>query len=339
MIGTTVSRLINTFLLCAFVTTVHGQGWQPEQKLYAAPPGQPDQKQSCGQMPSTTILSCVFEAGLTGNLHIFEIQSSDGGVTWSGSNQITNDTNEFDPFVAVDSSRGVLWMVYSRNDSPGNDLIIRQKACASCSWSAPVTIIADGANHWDASLLVAGNGDLLALEQLEGTGGNGNWGMIRSLRSSDGGNTWQSPNVIYDGPGEELFPRAVQKTDGVIHLMFRVARQYPFLQIGQVWSGDYGYTWTGYSVFQYSFSQDQEFTFLGSQGGQNETAIASIGGYVNHWVSWDNGNTWSGPNQVSAIAGGEDGEMAMGCRGPVFTFDDHSMNAWERRYDWYTSCQ
>jgi hypothetical protein len=110
-------------------------------------------------------------------------------------------------------------------------------------------------------------------------------------------------------------------------------------QIGEVWSSDNGYTWAGYSVFQYNFTQDQESTFIGSQGGQNITVIASIAGYVNFWESWDSGSTWEGPYQISSVSGGEDGEMAMGCRGPIFTLDDHTNNFWQRRYDWYTSCQ
>lgn len=319
---------------------VYGQGWQPDQLLYFAPAGQPDQKQSCGQLPTTKVMICVYEAGLSGNLHIYEIQSANGGVSWSAPVRVTNESGgEFDPYIAIDPYRNRLWMVYSRNAPPGNNLIIRQKSCASCSWSSGTTVIGDGANHWDASLLVLSNGDLLALEQLEGPGGTAQ-GKIRSIRSSDGGYTWQSPSIIIDESGHETFPRAVQKIDGVIHLVFRDSSHGSRLQIGQLWSGDYGHTWQGHSVFQYNYTQDQWATFVGSQGGNNVTVIARISGYINHWVSWDNGSTWGGPYRVSdIIADAWDGEMAMGCRGPIFTLSDGTMNFWEKRYDWYTSCQ
>jgi len=253
--------------------------------------------------------------------------------------QVTSESGgEFDPYIAVDPYRGKLWLLYSRNAPPGNDLIVRQKVCASCTWTTGTTVIADGANHWDAGLVVLNNGDILALETLEGFGGTAP-GKIRSVRSSDGGITWQAPSMIIDESGEETFPRAVQKVDGVIHLMFRDRSHGSKLQIGQLWSGDYGYTWQGHSVFQYSYTQDQWFSFIGSQGGYNVTVVANIAGYVNHWVSWDNGNSWGGPYQVSSVPGGGDAEMAMGCRGPVFTLSDSAMNVWEKRYDWYTSCQ
>jgi hypothetical protein len=317
-----------------------GQAWQPEQLLYSALSDQKDQKPSCGQMPSTTTMVCVYETHVRGQLHLYEIRSRDGGVTWSAPVQVTAESSaEFDPYIATDLYRGKLWLLYSHNVSRGNDLVIRQKLCESCPWSDPTVVIGDGANHWDASLLVLNNGDILALEQLEGPGGNGAPGKIRSIRSLDGGVSWRPPSVIYDGPGEELFPRAVQKVGGVIHLMFRVSAQYPKLQIGQVWSNDNGYTWTGYSVFRYNFTQDQEFTFIGSQGGQNITVLASIAGYINYWTSWDNGGAWVGPYRVSSVDGGEDGEMVMGCRGPILLLDDHANNVWAKRYDAYSNCQ
>jgi hypothetical protein len=195
---------------------------------------------------------------------------------------------------------------------------------------------ADGGNHWDASLTGLNNGHLLALEQFEAYEGDPN-GQIRSLRSTDG-TSWSGPTVIFDEPGyPEIYPVAVQKSDGIIHLMFR-DRAHGSLQIGQLWSSDYGYTWTGHSVFSNNQIQPRTFSFVGTQGGINLTVLASISDRVHHWTSWDNGSTWEGPYQTTNLSSSGDGEMSVGCRGPIFSF---SWNYYFvlKRYDWYSSCQ
>jgi hypothetical protein len=313
--------------------------WQPEQIIY---PGaaQNDQKVTCSQFPGTTTHFCVLEIGTSTSLHLYEIQSTDGGVSWSSPVQVTADSPaEYDPSMQIDFARGRLSMIYSKNGSiPGsNDLMIRQKLCLACGWSSPVTVVADGGNNWDAHLLVAGNGDLLALETLEGFGGTGP-GKIRQVRSTDGGASWGSPTIIIDESGEETFPAAVQKSDGVIHLMFRDTSHGGGQQIGQIWSGDYGYTWSGHSVFAYDPANPREFYSIASQGGINETVLAGIGNRLHHWTSWDNGNSWEGPYQTTTTTGSQDGEISMGCRGPIFTFNGPGFSAHELRFDTGSTC-
>ncbi len=206
-----------------------------------------------------------------------------------------------------------------------------------------MTVIADGHNNWDANLLVAGNGDLLVLETLEGTGGNGP-ASIHSFRSTDGGNTWGPRANIISTSGQQWYPAAVQKADGVIHLMFRDTTYSSNEQIGQMWSSDYGYTWTGYSNFMFNGSQRKWFSFIGSQSSQNVTVLAAVLNsqgvpQVNHWQSWDNGNTWEGPYITTGIVPSQDAEFSIGCRGVIFTFTGPNTSAYERRYDWTTYCQ
>jgi hypothetical protein len=231
--------------------------------------------------------------------------------------------------------------LYSRTRFPANDLFISYKTCASCAWSSPVTVIADGKNNWDASLLVLANGHLLVLETIEGFGGAGP-GQIRSIRSTNSGATWAAPALILNEAGEETYPVAVQKSDGIIHLMFRDTSHGNGIQIGQLWSSDQGFTWTGHSVFSYGAVQKQ-FSFIGTQGGQNLTVLASllIGSVwkVHHWQSWNNGITWEGAYlTVTTTSTTIDAEFSMGCRGPIFTFTS-GLQFRGRRYDVYTSCQ
>lgn len=336
-----MKQIMPALLLLLFSLSATGQGWQPEQVLYSST--QPDVEGSCGRFPNTNTNICVAEFKNPNNtLDLYEFQSTNGGVSWSGAFQITTHSeSEYDAFVAPDPARGRIWLLYSRTRFPANDLFISYKTCPSCAWSSPITVIADGKNNWDASLLVLSNGHLLVLETIEGFGGTGP-GLIRSIRSANAGTTWGAPTVIFNETGEETYPVALQKFDGVIHLMFRDTSHGSGTQIGQLWSSDQGLTWTGHSVFSYS-SQQKQFTFIGTQGGQNITVLASllVGSVwrVHHWQSSNNGITWQGPFlTVTTSSNTQDAEFSLGCRGPIFTFTN-GFQFRGRRYDWYTSCQ
>lgn len=322
------------------VTSSGEAQWQPEQII--ASTSRPDPEGSCGRFPSSTATVCIYEEGANfGGMNLFEKVSWDGGVTWSSASQVTFDAgkDEFDPFIAVDSGRGRLWLLYSRNRTGGgNELLIRYKGCSTCPWTSPTTVISDSGNHWDASLLVVNNGHLLALETIESAEGALD-GQIRSIRSTDGGFSWGAPSVIFDEPGvPETYPVALQKSDGFIHLMFRDKAHGGGNQIGQLWSNDGGYTWTGHSVFSFNSSQPREFSFIGTQGSTNITVLATISGRVHHWQSSNNGVSFAGPFQTTSTTSTADAEFTVGCRGAIFTYT--APNGFrERRFDWYSSCQ
>lgn len=330
--------LLTISYLWLSLSLVSGQGWQFEQYFYGG--GFTSPEGSCARFPGSAETICIFEKGPDPyNLDLYQIRSSDGGTTWTAPVQVTNFTAaEFDPYLVADPSRGRVWLLYSKNASPGNDLLIRHLDCPSCSWSGDHLVRSDGGNHWDASLLILANGDLLALETLESYEGDPN-GQIRSIRSTDAGVSWGTPVVIIDEfPYPETYPVALQKVDGVIHLMFRdKAHGNHSLQVGQVWSTDNGHTWTGHSVFSNNQSLPREFSFIGTQGGQNITVLATVSGRVHHWTSWNNGVTWEGPYQTTALSTSNDAEVSLGCKGLIFSF------SWSyyfvlRRYDWYSSC-
>lgn len=225
--------------------------------------------------PYTNTTVCVYEAGPDfGGMSLYEVRSTDGGVSWSGPLR--------SPSIAV--------MSMTPSSPP------TRHAREECGCSTP----------------------------------NGVW--ARSSLSAT--KTVHGAAVTY--------PVAVKKIDGVIHLMSRDQNHPPGgkLQIGQMFSEDNGYTWTGHSVFSYNFTQDQQFSFIGSQGGQNVTVLAAkpIGGKVHHWTSWNNGLTWEGPYETTQSTGAADAEFSVGCRGVVFTFTA-PFSFKGRRYDWYGSCQ
>jgi hypothetical protein len=132
--------------------------------------------------------------------------------------------------------------------------------------------------------------------------------------------TWGPRQYIISAPGEQTYPGAVQKADGTIHLMFRDTGFSSNVQIGQLWSSDYGITWTGHSAFHFNSSQSTTFEYLGSEGAPNETVVETVNNNAYYWQSFDNGNTWQGAYPLTGINPSSGGAFGMGCRGPVFGF-------------------
>jgi Neuraminidase (sialidase) len=205
-------------------------------------------------------------------------------------------------------------------------------------------------NHWDASLVALTNGDLLALETLDINDGDHTPDKIRAIRSTDEGQTWGTPQVIYDGPGEEQFPVGVQQPDGSIIVAFRNTEHMSGDPPRNTWaiditkSFDNGSTWQPPSLF-FDTSSSDLLTFIGKQTASNLTILGSsdFSGiwrlYV--WQSGDGGNTWDGPYQISDSPYRDGGHFAVGCLGPIFTYGvAGSSNNWvAKRYNWTPTCQ
>lgn len=325
------------------VSAAYSQGWQPEQLLFSGNGSGGDQTITCADFPNYPMTACVFEVGPGTLDYLYESDTTNGGLTWSTPVQITNAYYaEFDCSIKPDFGPGRLWLMYSQNGgvNGGTDMKISQKTCPTCAWSAPTTIVSDGHNNWDGSLLIAANGDLIAFETLEGYGGTAP-ASIHYFRSTNAGVTWGPRENIITNSGTQSFPGAVQKQDGtgIIHLMFRDTYfNSAKLQIGQLWSSDYGNTWTGYSAFEYNGTQATSFEYLGSQGYPNETVIETVADRAYYWQSFDDGNTWQGPYSLTSINPSSGGTFGMGCRGPIFGFIGPNTSVYLRRYDWYTTC-
>ncbi len=354
------------------------EGWKPEVTLVGDTnlyqPGPPayvltSPESQCISIPNSSIVYCVYTAeddGVT-RVNLYYRISYDGGLTFDPAyKRITNDAgDEYDPFVAWDQARNQLVLVYSKwhNDigGAGNDLVFRAATVDGVNlvWSSPILIASDGADHWDASILVLSSGDYLAFESWggpESTNGYDN-GTIKVLRSQDGGDTWGQATEITPGTAEhEEQPVAIQKGDGVIRLMFREwgendpnanAAGLEGSDIWQIWSEDDGYTWIGRSVF-YGTDQDDLFSFIGSQGGLNQTVLLIKRRPNDYWAaflmqSWDDGVTFSAPVQISESAWPEwrniDPHFTVTCLGFFSNYNSAypEQRVLSRRYEWSTA--
>lgn len=315
-------------------------GWQSEFTLHSQ--SQIEQNISCELFPGTSRNVCVYEVqriGAGSELDLHERVSSDGGITWTPGSAIVSHPGYavYDQVLAADRLRSRIWMLYSRWGYPGNDLFVRSKSCPDCPWSSPSTVLRDGGNHWDASILPLRNGHLLVFETVDGQDTSPYVApRIRMLRSTDGGATWSAPTIIFDGSSHEWFPVGFQKADGSILLMFREGNQQNgTAHIAQISSFDNGYTWTNKSVFG-GASTNRLFSFIGSQGGDNITVQASVGSgsgaQAYHWQSWNSGVSWEGPFLTSTVSGVADPRFANGCAGPIFSFGANNSTVQIKRF-------
>lgn len=326
-------------------------GWQPEQVLDVTGVTS-DNSGSCAKLPGTQRMMCVYNkwTDATARIDLYMILSDDGGVTWYGFSRMTsNPGDEYDPFLVADEARGRVWILYSKwHNGPGegNDLVLSwTPATNPWGWTSAACVQCTGMNHWDASLVALTNGDLLALESHDP--GHANPDKIRALRSTDEGQTWSTPQVIYDGPGQEHFPVGVQQPDGSVVVAFRHTEGYNnSWAIAITKSFDNGSTWQPPSTF-YDTAGNDQLNFIGKQTAANLTIVgaSTFSGdwrlYV--WQSGDGGYTWDGPHQISDSPYNDGGNFAVGCLGPIFTYGSGptgvSTNWVAKRYNWTSTCQ
>ena len=120
--------------------------------------------------------------------------------------------------------------------------------------------------------------------------------------------------------------------------MFRDTSFSTTSQIGQVFSSDYGNTWTGHSAFEFNASQNTYFEYLSTQGTPNETVLETVNNKEYYWQSANNGLTWQGPYLLTNITPASGGTFSLGCRGVIFAFIGPNTSVYARRYDWYPIC-
>lgn len=328
---------------------------------------------SCANYPPTQQIICVYEGNGVDTdpndsyvpIDLYYKISNDGGVTFSSARyKLTSDPgDEYAPFMEYDVTTGKLILTYSMwydgTGTNGNKIMTRlltlTKGSDNVSWLGPYTVAASkGSNYWDSSVLYLKGGKLLAFFSVEGSEGNrsgylnGN-GYLQYRTSSDGGTTWDAPRnpiigTTYQTCMDEEHPVAVQKSDGVIRLLYRnrgAGANTAFdgrctnmgagdADIWQIWSEDNGVTWKGQSGFRQTSGPDI-FSYIDSQDGNDQIVMMilqnSDGTFSPyHMYSGDGGVTWQGPYLTA-----EDSYkwphweninpyFTMGCRGFVAGF-------------------
>jgi BNR repeat-like domain len=319
-------------------------------------PAATSSKSTCANFNSQAIISCVYVdwGGSATRQNLYEITSSDGGVVWSTPSAITsNPGDEYDPFIHYDSTRKRLWLIYAKwHDDQGgnrNDVVVRHKDCASCAWSTPANVAADGANdYWIPSILVLQDGSILAFYTKNGSESSAGMGSgtVELKRSSDG-LSWGTPIHPVQICDAE-YPRAIQNSFGDIMLTFSryivksgtdcadgSSNGYPSSDLHQVWSSDGGKTWKGESILYHASGRSSLHPFIAAENRDPQSKcpaclwdlffVTSDNGFaVLRMSSPDQGLSWSKPIRYSTASWPSpfniDPGFTVGCRGLVVNY-------------------
>jgi hypothetical protein len=135
-----------------------------------------------------------------GNAEIFFRRSNDGGVTWSASKRLTNNTgNSEDPAIAAaGSSIFIVWQEYT----PGNaEIFFKRSNNGGVTWSTSKRLTNNTGNSEDPAIAAAGSN--LYVVWSDDTLGNHE---IFLKRSNDGGATWAGTRRVTNNTGRSEIP-------------------------------------------------------------------------------------------------------------------------------------
>lgn len=253
-------------------------------------------KSSCAFQARDRAIVCVYIdwGGPKSRINLYEVHSADAGTHWSAPKPVARDNgDEYDPYIAFDSTRSRLWLTYAHwHENRGgnrNDVVIRYKDCISCAWSHPTLVAGDGIhNYWIPSLLVLHDGTILDFYTIDGPESievADGVGHIALRRSRDGGRTWDNP-ILPTNSCDAEYPRAIQNSRGAIMLVFSkyvdtshlsamspeaircsdgVKNGFPYSSLHQVWSTDNGLTWNKEVIFYSSAGGSALHPFIGAE--------------------------------------------------------------------------
>jgi WD40-like Beta Propeller Repeat len=145
-------------------------------------------------------ISVVWHDYTPGNAEIFFKRSNDGGVKWSASQQLTNNTGDSeDSAIAVDGPNiSVVWQDYT----PGNaEIFFKRSNDGGVKWSASKRLTNNTGGSEDPAIAVAGSNIYVVWS--DDTPGNKE---IFFKRSNDGGAIWTANRRVTKNTGHSELP-------------------------------------------------------------------------------------------------------------------------------------
>jgi hypothetical protein len=266
-----------------------------------------------GRLSTITINSNVYLAlvykGKSGNnltSRIYYRLSTDGGVTWSSQEQITNVTS-FEPAVSLDPS-GQPHVTYSHAPT---DLALGYTTKVGGAWTAPAILSSSSrAFNRDTSIGYTGSGATLTLHVVFTSGANGdeNSKQIYYARKVGSG-AWQVAETRQTTTGAG-FPKLVTDTQSSVYAAWHVNSSAYGYETYFSRSTDNGTTWkTPQAIGSLTSDIGQTPAIARTPAGklavlwedQYHTSDGRRDIYAR--TSDDNGTTWSGIQNVSAASG------------------------------------
>lgn len=238
---------------------------------------------------------------LLNNRKIFYKRSTDDGVTWSQTTQITYTAGDScSPSLAVDTGNWV-HMVW-RNDAPGNDdIFYKHSTDSGMTWTGTTRLTWNTGKSCEPSIAVDLGGGIHVVWQDDSPGNE----EIFFKHSTDNGETWSGLTRLSWNSSESRNPSIVVDSSNNIHVVWDnlLLTKHEILYKnstdgGATWSGLTRLTWNGGSFFP-SITTDQD----------NGIHVVWMNIFFNDWQifykhSTNNGASWSGPTRLTWNAGG-----------------------------------
>ncbi len=251
-----------------FCKTYNGSSWSTETRRLTWHSGFEDDPSIIETQDGKIWL--VYQSDRNGNYDIFCMISSDGGLSWSSSFQLTYDLRHDSAPSITQNLDGKIWVVWQRKyTASNNDLVYR--TYDGSSWSAEARLTESSTWDMSPSITWTYNGTVWVFWSLYNLTGS----QYDLFYKTYNGSSWSAePARLTTDPDWDSFPSAIQCVDGTMWVVWSSDR-----------GGKYSLYYKTYNMSTMAWSSDALLLKLGydytpSATGTKDRRI---------WVVWETG--------------------------------------------------
>ena len=220
----------------------------------------------------------------SGNREIYYRKSTTGGATWSATKRFTwNSGSSMKPAIAIDTSNNI-HVVWNDDSLMDPSILYKKSTNGGSSWSPYKVVSSSWPGDKNPDIAVdSGNNIHVVWDSY--MWGKAYWEAVCYKKSTDGGSTWSSREILGDPPRESSFPKIAIDSGNNIHVVFQ-SNHYAY--------SNYEILYTQSTNAGVSWSPNQRLCALSGKSYSPAMAIDS-NDYI-HIVWYDN-NRWAIQNK------------------------------------------
>lgn len=344
------------------------QSWSDETTVHVTYP-EPGNPSRDAHLASPDVISlndgrlflCYLEHNSLGTAYINYRISEDDGASWKPPRVIPSTVNGLDP-TAAQLPNGQVIVTYAHyKDGPGNVAVnvVKSTNIEEDSWGAPVEIVApevetyQGSNQYDynafvPSVEVRNNNEVLIAYSW---GYEQDYSDLYLIKSTDGGNSWGSPSLIYAHPNVEYYDSKaslIELDNGDLICAFYTTPPFEFnssdrrnADIYMLRSSDDGQSWGDFTTISAEQNRDECWvSLLQSNSGELYAALTLDEGpkepnlvpsikiikSSDRGATWGNAEIWSSADRRTwpTMANKSDGSI-------LIIADDNGWFNWQQK--------